>query len=138
MSVRLEHVLAPVVVALDYAALSWFPPFATLTGHPEAAFRVGTLVFIVMNAGVLLLGHRKGPAGMTRRSALGPARGEPAPSRPWARWAVFATLVAAGVAYRLSAIARTPLVTATSRAFSHGSTDRSKPPLTPRPEAVEL
>ena len=103
MSLRLEQVAAPVVVVLDYAALSWFPKLATLTGHPEAAFRVGTVVFIALNAGVLLLGHRRPPAWATRWSALGPRPGVTA------RWVIFFTLVALAVGYRLSAIARTPL-----------------------------
>jgi hypothetical protein len=109
MSVRLEHVLAPLVVVLDYAALSWFPRLATLTGHPEAAYRVGTVVFIVVNAGVLLLGHRGAPAWMTRWSAPGAVTGRPAIAGAPARWVVFAALVAAAVGYRLSAIARTSL-----------------------------
>ena len=108
-SARLAHVLAPVVVALDYAALSWFPRFATMTGHPEAAFRVGTVVFIVVNAGVLLLGHRETPAWMTRGPALGTGTERPALSPSSARWLVFAALALAGIGYRLSAIARTPL-----------------------------
>jgi hypothetical protein len=102
VNLRLEHLLAPLVVVLDYAALSWFPGLANATGHPEAAFRVGAVVFVVVNAGVLLLGHRAVPASVTswipRRATS---------SAP--RWIAFTALVAAGVAYRLSAIARTPL-----------------------------
>ena len=109
MSLRLEHVLAPVVVVFDYAALSWFPRFAIITGHPEAAFRVGTVVFIVVNAGVLLLGHRAMPAWTTRWSALGAATGPSATLRASVRWIAFVVLAAAGIGYRLSAIARTPL-----------------------------
>ena len=109
MRARLEHLLVPVVVALDYAALSWFPRFATMTGHPEAAFRAGTVAFIVVNAGVLLLGHRGAPAFMARWPALGTAPGRPAISAASARWCVFAALAVAGLGYRLSAIARTPL-----------------------------
>ena len=102
MSVRLEHVLAPIVVVLDFAALSWFGKLATMSGHPETAFRVGTVVFILVNAGVLLFGHRAAPAfaSTTRR---------PATTRARARWTAFAALGAAAIAYRLSAIARTPL-----------------------------
>jgi hypothetical protein len=109
MSLRLEHVLAPVVVALDYAALSWFPRLATMTGRPEAAFRVGTVVFIVVNAGVLLLGHRALPAWTTRWWGLQAATAPSATSRVEARWIAFVVLAAAGIGYRLSAIARTPL-----------------------------
>src|SRR5262249_17918037 len=64
--------------------------------------RLGAVVFIAVNAGVLLLGHRAVPASVTswiprrRTSSAG-------------RWIAFAALAAAGVAYRLSAIARTPL-----------------------------
>ena len=94
--------LAPMVVVLDFAALSWFPKLATMTGHPETAFRVGTVVFILVNAGVLLLGQRAVPA-------LAGATGRPTTTSAPARWAVFAVLAAAAVAYRLSAIARTPL-----------------------------
>lgn len=103
MKMRLEHVLVPLVVALDYAALSWFPRLATMTGHPEAAFRVGTVLFIGVNAGVLLLGHREMPAWMKRRSMLAAAPGS------IARWTVFVAIVVTAVSYRLSAIARTPL-----------------------------
>ena len=94
--------LAPMVVVLDFATLSWFPKLATATGHPETAFRVGTVVFIVVNAGVLLLGHRAGPA-------FAAATSRPTTTSAPARWTVFAVLAAAAVAYRLSAIARTPL-----------------------------
>ena len=108
MNLRLEHVLAPIVVALDYLALSWFPKLATMTGHPVAAFRVGTVLFIGVNAGVLLLGHRKVPAWM-KPSVLVAASGRPGPPRAPARLIVFVALAAAAVGYRLSAIARTPL-----------------------------
>ena len=94
--------LAPLVVVLDFAALSWFPALATLTGRSEAAFRAGTVVFIAVNAGVLLLGHRVAPA-------LAAATGRPTGTSAAARWTVFVALAAAGIGYRLSAIARTPL-----------------------------
>jgi hypothetical protein len=102
MRVRLEPALAPAVVALDYAALSWFPALATMTGHPEAAFRLATVVFIGVNAGVLLLGHRGGPS-------LAAAAGRSVATSQAARWTIFVALVAAAVVYRFSAIARTPL-----------------------------
>ena len=99
---RLEHVLAPLVVVLDFAALSWFGTLATLTGRPEDAFRAGTAVFIVLNAGVLLLGHRAAPA-------FAAAMGRPTGTSAAARWTVFVALAVAAIGYRLSAIARTPL-----------------------------
>jgi hypothetical protein len=104
MSPRLDHVLAPLVVAVDYAALSWFPALAASTGHPEAAFRVGTVAFVVLNAGVLLLGHRALRGATARWARLGAAAHWPA-----ARWVAFGLVAVVAVGYRLSAIARTPL-----------------------------
>lgn len=99
MSVRLARVAAPAVVVLDYLALSWFPALAARTGHPEAAFRAGTVLFVALNAWVLLAGARPLPGW--REVKL--------PAAPLIRWSVFAALLAAAVLYRLSAIARTPL-----------------------------
>ena len=106
MSLRLEHAIVPLVVVLDYVALSWFPQLATVTGHPEAAFRVGTVVFIGANAGVLLLGARALPP---RAGALLTRVFAKVPAAPPIRWMVFAALVAAAISYRLSAIGRTSL-----------------------------
>ena len=125
-SLRVEHLAAPVVVVLDYLALSWFPALAGKTGHPEAAFRVGTVLFIAANAWVLLQGHRALPPALEGLAARMAAR---LPGWPL-RWVAFAALVAAALVYRLSAIARSgldphladmlPLIEAASRRLLAG------------------
>jgi hypothetical protein len=110
VSATVEHLLCVLVVALDYAALSWFPRLATLTGHPEAAFRVGTVLFIGVNAGLLVALDRRDRPARERRRASARATSLAGVIAAWpTRWIVFAALVTAAVVYRLSAIARTPL-----------------------------
>jgi hypothetical protein len=107
MTLRIEHVAAPLVVLADYAALSWFSALAAATGHPEAAFRVGAVLFVAMNAGLLLLGHRRLPAGLLGAPLVAAAARVSAPAG--SRVAALAILIVVGVTYRLSTIARTPL-----------------------------